>query len=365
MTNTSFLQDSSTMAFDVFISYSTRNKLIADAMKQYLQSKGIRCWKAPDDIVEGESWAAAIPRAIKDSQIMVLIWTTDSMNSRQVVNELTIADRARKMIIPFRTEPIEPENEFEYYLAKTHWFDAFGSDNDKDFELLSERVLRNLDESARPKLNKKINANIVSPDHLEIFKSPLQGDELFAKIKELRDASASDLMHICGYVSTNEDGSERLNEDDFYEALEALLKAKGLEATGIKPEEEEVMDLHESAWAKIKNGDNLAAIETLDQAISVASKFNLQDTDIYYGRAVALSNLSRNQEALADLTLAIKMSEEPEALYYRVRGIVHEELGDLALACGDWRVAAELGDTDSSEWFDTQCSCGQSFAFTR
>ena len=353
------------MAFDVFISYSTRNKLIADAMKQYLQSKGIRCWKAPDDIVEGESWAAAIPRAIKDSQIMVLIWTTDSMNSRQVVNELTIADRARKMIIPFRTEPIEPENEFEYYLAKTHWFDAFGSDNDKDFELLSERVLRNLDESARPKLNKKINANIVSPDHLEIFKSPLQGDELFAKIKELRDASASDLMHICGYVSTNEDGSERLNEDDFYEALEALLKAKGLEATGIKPEEEEVMDLHESAWAKIKNGDNLAAIETLDQAISVASKFNLQDTDIYYGRAVELSNLSRNQEALADLTLAIKMSEEPEALYYRVRGIVHEELGDLALACGDWRVAAELGDTDSSEWFDTQCSCGQSFAFTR
>lgn len=362
MTNTSLLQDSLTMAFDVFIGYSTRNKLIADAMKQYLQSKGIRCWKAPDDIVEGESWAAAIPRAIKGSQIMVLIWTTDSMNSRQVANELTIADRARKMIIPFRTEPIEPENEFEYYLAKTHWFDAFGSDNDKDFELLSERVLRNLDESARPKPNKKINANIVSPDHLEIFKSPLQGDELIAKIKELGDASKSELMHICGYVSTNEDGSERLNKYDFYEAL---FKAKGIEVPGIQPEEEEVMNLDESAWAKIENGDYLAAIETLDQAISIASKYNLQDTEIYYGRAAALTHLSRNQEALADLTLAIKMSEEPEAHYYRLRGIIHEELGDLALACGDWRVAAELGDTDSSEWFDTQCSCGQSFAFTR
>ena len=117
MTYSDAIRESPTMAFDVFISYSTRNKLIADAMKQYLQSKCIRCWKAPDDIVHGESWAAAIPRAIKNSQIMVLIWTVDSMNSRQVVNELTLADRAKKLIIPFRTEPIEPENEFEYYLA--------------------------------------------------------------------------------------------------------------------------------------------------------------------------------------------------------------------------------------------------------
>ncbi|QPN66560.1 toll/interleukin-1 receptor domain-containing protein [Synechococcus sp. CBW1006] len=149
MTQDSHISGSSTMAFDVFISYSTCNKLIADAMKQYLQSKGIRCWKAPDDIIHGESWAAAIPRAIKNSQIMVLIWTVDSMNSRQVVNELTLADRAKKMIIPFRTEPIEPENEFEYYLAKTHWFDAFGSSNDEDFELLTERVLRNLNNVTR------------------------------------------------------------------------------------------------------------------------------------------------------------------------------------------------------------------------
>jgi tetratricopeptide (TPR) repeat protein len=393
MTDASLLQDSQTMAFDVFISYSTRNKLIADAMKQYLQSKGIRCWKAPDDIVHGESWAAAIPRAIKNSQIMVLIWTTDSMNSRQVVNELTLADRAKKMIIPFRTEPIEPENEFEYYLAKTHWFDAFGSDNNEDFELLSERVLRNLDESARPSrplqsTSKDSPANssdqrgarpMVSSEeaddhhhadvdksspiqsfesirHLEISRSPLQGDELLIKIKEMGDVSKSELVRGCGYGSTSNEGTEILNHSDFYEAL---LRAKGFEVSESQPEEAEVINLHEDARANIEEGDYHSAIEKLDLAISIASKSDLPDPDIYYDRAVALSNSSRNQEALCDLTLAIEMSEEPEALYYRLRGIVHEELGDLALACSDWRVAAELGDTDSSEWFDTQCSCGQ------
>jgi tetratricopeptide (TPR) repeat protein len=373
MTDASLLQDSSTMAFDVFISYSTRNKLIADAMKQYLQSKGIRCWKAPDDIVHGESWAAAIPRAIKNSQIMVLIWTTDSMNSRQVVNELTLADRAKKMIIPFRTEPIEPENEFEYYLAKTHWFDAFGSDNDEDFELLSQRVIRNLDETARPLAKEEAGASKAqalasieepddnrsvdntsipsiaknpAPERLEVPTPPLQGDELIAKVKELGDSSKSEIVRSCGYVSTKKNGSERLNFTAFYEAL---LEAKGAE----------VMRMRENANAKIEKGEYQAAAKMLDRAISIASMLKRVDSEIYYDRAVALSSLSRNQEALADLTLAIEMSEEPEALYYRLRGIVHEELGDITLACRDWRVAAELGDTDSSEWLDTQCRRGQ------
>ena len=53
----------------------------------------------------------------------------------------------------------------------------------------------------------------------------LTGAELLAKVKELGDASKSDLVRNCGYVSTKKDGSERLNFTAFYEAL---LEAKGL-----------------------------------------------------------------------------------------------------------------------------------------
>ena len=54
----------------------------------------------------------------------------------------------------------------------------------------------------------------------------LKGAELLAKVKELGDASKSELVRECGYVSTKKDGSERLNFTAFYEAL---LEAKGLE----------------------------------------------------------------------------------------------------------------------------------------
>jgi hypothetical protein len=53
----------------------------------------------------------------------------------------------------------------------------------------------------------------------------LTGAELLAKVKELGDASKSELVRSCGYVSSKKDGSERLNFTAFYEAL---LEAKGL-----------------------------------------------------------------------------------------------------------------------------------------
>ncbi len=53
----------------------------------------------------------------------------------------------------------------------------------------------------------------------------LTGSDLLAKVKELGDASKSDLVRACGYVSTKKKGGERLNFTAFYEAL---LEAKGV-----------------------------------------------------------------------------------------------------------------------------------------
>jgi hypothetical protein len=53
----------------------------------------------------------------------------------------------------------------------------------------------------------------------------LTGSDLLSKVKEYGDASKSDLVRACGYVSTKKDGGERLNFTAFYEAL---LEAKGL-----------------------------------------------------------------------------------------------------------------------------------------
>ena len=53
----------------------------------------------------------------------------------------------------------------------------------------------------------------------------LTGTDLLTEVKDLGDASKSDLVKACGYVSTKKDGGERLNFTAFYEAL---LEAKGV-----------------------------------------------------------------------------------------------------------------------------------------
>ncbi len=110
--------------FDVFISHSTKDVVMASAMKQRLQGRGIRCWKAPDDILPGESWPMAITRALANCRVMVLIWSGNSMSSHEVSKELTLAMRNNLTVIPFRIENIAPVGEWDYHLVNTHWMDA-------------------------------------------------------------------------------------------------------------------------------------------------------------------------------------------------------------------------------------------------
>ena len=54
----------------------------------------------------------------------------------------------------------------------------------------------------------------------------LTGAELLTLVKDMGDASKSDLVRAAGYLSIKKDGSERLNFTAFYEAL---LEAKGID----------------------------------------------------------------------------------------------------------------------------------------
>ena len=98
--------------FDVFISYSTKNKSVADAVVSDLESHGIKCWYAPRNIMPGTEWVTAITEALNNSKILVLIYTDDSNESRQVMNEIALQFNANKPIVPFRLCDTKNSREF-------------------------------------------------------------------------------------------------------------------------------------------------------------------------------------------------------------------------------------------------------------
>src|SRR5947208_3604227 len=79
------------MAHDVFISHSSQDKPIADAVCNGLETAAIRCWMAPRDVQPGRSFAGEITRAIQRSKVMVLIFSAHSNTSEQVLREVQLA----------------------------------------------------------------------------------------------------------------------------------------------------------------------------------------------------------------------------------------------------------------------------------
>lgn len=112
------------MAHDVFVSYSHKDKPVADAIVAGLENIGIRCWFAPRDITPGSSWGDAIISAIEGCRFMVIVLSENSNRSRQVVREVERAVASNVIIIPFRIEAIDPTGAMAYFLSTEHWLDA-------------------------------------------------------------------------------------------------------------------------------------------------------------------------------------------------------------------------------------------------
>jgi hypothetical protein len=128
------------MAHDVFISYSSKDKPIADAVCANIEAEGIRCWIAPRDIAPGDDWPTAVTTAITKSRVMVLIFSSNSNSSDDVGRELMLAANSKLVIIPFKIENIEPEPGKQYYLARTHWLDAMNPPTQEQITILVRRV---------------------------------------------------------------------------------------------------------------------------------------------------------------------------------------------------------------------------------
>jgi hypothetical protein len=135
------------MTHDVFISYPSKDKTVADAVCAKLEEQKIRCWIAPRDIPAGKNFAEAIIDAIDTSKVFVLIWSVNTNTSSHILNEINQAFNQGIPIIPFRIQEVEPTSAMRYYFGRTHWLDALTPPLEKHIDILVNSVLSNLDQT--------------------------------------------------------------------------------------------------------------------------------------------------------------------------------------------------------------------------
>ena len=233
---------------EVFISYSSKDKAIADAICHVLEHNGVICWIAPRDVRPGIPYAREIISGIKKCQVMILVFTSFSNSSEHVGNEIDMAFNNGKTIIPFLIDETPMNEELKYYLARKHWLVAY-PDYEKRFDELLVAIGNVLGRKLVP----------IDKSTEEVVSEEVKSEKVYLKILSNMDCRVSIDCEEVGVAYANTVFKTSLrkgeyyvqfisieNENDFI-ATDIILKQDVLEKIDLKKimEEREMQELHE------------------------------------------------------------------------------------------------------------------------
>jgi hypothetical protein len=108
----------------VFVSHANEDRDLIEKIVNKLEGGGIQCWVSYRDIPAGEgSWSRSIVTAIARSQLMVVVLTERSVNSKQVEREISIADEGNIAFIPVHLDKAPLPEGLKYFFSMAQRLD--------------------------------------------------------------------------------------------------------------------------------------------------------------------------------------------------------------------------------------------------
>lgn len=107
--------------YDVFISYSHKDRAVAEFICTILDRHNISHWIDHEGVHHGNDFKEEIVNAIISSKIMIFISSSSSNNSRHTIKEVSIAEKNNKIIIPIRIDDSSYNKSLEYDLCNKDW----------------------------------------------------------------------------------------------------------------------------------------------------------------------------------------------------------------------------------------------------
>lgn len=204
----------------IFISHSSSDLDFADVVKNNLEKKGFKVWLDNNHLPVAEIWTNQIDKALRESEIIIVILSQKSLQSHYVTYEWAFALGEGKKVIPLM---------FEKNLANLHpriapiqYLDFSGLPKDRPWDKLYQLVKETFDSPA-------CIPNDAPSDVRVTLNKLLSGD------KESRKSALNDLSHLCHpssiqcliYELCN---NERSNEEEC-QKISAILEMIGETAT--------------------------------------------------------------------------------------------------------------------------------------
>lgn len=108
----------------VFVSYSSRDREIADLVKSFLEEAGRKVWIAPRDVPPGVTYPEAIISAIRDCEVGLLVLSEQSNHSPHVLREVERISSDGKPLFVLRLDEIDLSDGLAYFASLLQWLEA-------------------------------------------------------------------------------------------------------------------------------------------------------------------------------------------------------------------------------------------------
>jgi len=89
-----------------------------------IERSGVRVWLDPSGIPGGTSYGHEIVAAIRESGALILLCSAASMVSRNVRQEVALAWKHERPILPMLVEPVEIPDDLAYWLEAAQWVEV-------------------------------------------------------------------------------------------------------------------------------------------------------------------------------------------------------------------------------------------------
>ena len=126
----------------VFISYASSDRAVADSVCTALERAGVMCWIAPRDVTPGELYSEAIVHAIDSATVAVLVLSQNAAVSQHVLREVERASSRRHPLVSFRTDLAPLPASLGYFLNTSQWLDASATGVERALPKLVDAVQR-------------------------------------------------------------------------------------------------------------------------------------------------------------------------------------------------------------------------------
>jgi hypothetical protein len=101
-------QEPKRRSYDVFLSYSSASQPWVRKFTDALTASGVSAWFDAHEILPGERWQAQIEKALRQSRVLILVLSPESVQRPWTFFELGAALADGKRIVPVLSDDVDP-----------------------------------------------------------------------------------------------------------------------------------------------------------------------------------------------------------------------------------------------------------------